>query len=96
VSAACPLLGFDVRVRLREHVDDGRAAALRDAFVREAVEAHGLAAQARGDRRAWLHTIVRDGAQATHADRDAVARWLDARAEVASYDVGPLVDLSDG
>ncbi len=93
MSAACPILGFDVRVRLRAPVDDAAARALDDAFVREAAR-HGLAAERGGDRRAWRHTVVREGAQATHADRDLVARWLDARDEVESYDVGPLVDLS--
>ena len=93
MSAACPMLGFDVRVRLHERVDDAAAVALRDAFAREA-GAHGLVVEEGGGRRAWRHTIVRDGAQATHADRDAVARWLAAHEEIASYDVGPLVDLS--
>ena len=95
MSAACPILGFDVRVRLHDAVADAAADALRDAGVRAAGEAPGLAAEG-GGARAWRHTVVRDGAQATHADRDAIARWLGARAEVASWQVGPLVDLSDG
>ena len=39
--------------------------------------------------------IVVDDEEATDGDREAVTRWGTGRREIASLDVGPLVDLAE-
>jgi uncharacterized protein YggL (DUF469 family) len=95
MSAPCPVYGFDVVFRLVAGVSDERAAALRDAFVTELVEARGLtsAAELRVGAR-WANVVRGEGFQATEADREAVAAWAAGRPEIAAAEVGPLVDLA--
>ena len=93
MSAACPILGFDVRFRLADGGDEATAEALRSDFIAGPVEGRGLMAGGGGDRE-WRYTIAREGGQATEADRVALAEWAAARCEIASFEAGPLVDLS--
>jgi uncharacterized protein YggL (DUF469 family) len=92
VSAACPVLGFDVVVRLRDGIDAAAADAVWRLFRAEAVEGNGLAAEGGGGR-TWRVTIVRDGGQATEADRIAVSAWAAGHEAILSCEVGPIVDV---
>ena len=93
MSAACPILGFDVYFRLAGWLDEVTADALRDAFIEGPVEGRGLSA-AGGGARDWRYTITRDGGQATEADRVAMTDWAARRPEITVCHVGPLADLS--
>lgn len=90
MSAPCPDFGFVVRLETNATEDGERIAA---ELVR-LVESRGLACAGGGDRR-LQYVVAGDAGQATSADRDAVAAWLDARvgAAIVSYEVGPLIDL---
>lgn len=90
MSAPCPDFGFVVRLELSS-ADEGERVA--SAFVR-LVESRGLVCAGGGDLRRQ-YVVAGDAGQATHADRDAVVAWLDARvgAGIASHEVGPLIDL---
>ena len=92
VSAPCPVYGFDVVFRLHDRIGETAADALWDAFVAEAIERHGLVVDGRRGR-IWRHTIRGEAGQATEADRVAVSEWAAARDELASHEVGPLVDV---
>ena len=78
--------GFHVRLVLRA---SSAAAADRfwDDFLAEAIEAHGLTY---GGGEQGFVAMARGSA--VEADREAVRDWLAARPEVASAEVGPLVD----
>ena len=93
MSAACPVLGFDVCFRLAEWVDETAMDRLCDDFIEGPVEGRGLMAGGGGDRE-WRYTLSREGGQAVEADRAAMVEWAAGRREIATCTVGPLVDLS--
>lgn len=78
--------GFHVRFVLRA-LSAAEADRFWDDFVAEAIEARGLTYG--GGEQGFV--AARRGS-ATEADRDAVRDWLAARPEVASAEIGPLVD----
>ena len=95
MSAACPELGFDVVLELARDVDDVRRRELREEFL-TLVESRGLLAAGRGGGGGVLrYRITRDGGQAIDADREAFEAWARRRPQIASFTVGPLLDLRD-
>ena len=88
--AACPVLGFAMQMELAPAAD---AAALWRAFE-ALLDERGLQ-YVEGDEPppALSYLVSSVGGQATELDREAMLAWLRARAEVADYGVGPLVDL---
>lgn len=89
MSAPCPTFGFVARFEVGANTD---RALLMDRFIREAVEARGLACVDVDAGRAE-YVIAGEGVQATDADRDVVVSWLASRKELASFSVGPLTDV---
>lgn len=89
MTAACPQYGFDVVLESANGVD---AAALHALFLNVATELDGLAVEA-STAIPGRFTVVRDGGQATDADRQAIVSWAAGRPDIARCDVGPLVDL---
>ena len=86
MSAPCPTFGFVVTLSIqsaqqRTVVDDFYAL----------LERHGL--DATKSDRSMTFTVVREGAQATHNDREVVREWAARWAEVATISIGELVDL---
>jgi uncharacterized protein len=86
--------GLPIAVRLRHPngFDD-----FLDAFIAQAIEAHGLAfgGGGQGDR---LTGVIEVGRMADpiEARLQQVRRWLEAREDIEAYVVGPLVDLWHG
>ena len=78
--------GFHVRFVLRA-LSATEADRFWDAFLAEAIEARGLTYG--GGEQGFVAALR---GSATEADREAVRVWLAARPEVASAEIGPLVD----
>lgn len=78
--------GFHVRLALRA-MTAAEADRFWDDFLAEAIEARGLTYG--GGEQGFVATLRGSG---TEIDRDAVRVWLAARPEVASAEIGPLVD----
>ncbi|PAU87222.1 hypothetical protein CK507_10940 [Pseudomonas sp. WN033] len=82
-------MGFDFSVELKQPLDESQADALVDAFLDEVVIPRGL------EFGGWINGgfICKAGrGSATDADREAVANWFKARAEVSDASVSPLID----
>jgi hypothetical protein len=92
MSAACPVFGFSIVCTLRSPLDDARAAALTDAFLRFTAS-RGLVCSGGFSGTRWSMTVHSDAGQATDSDRLAAEAWVASRAEIAAADLGPLVDL---
>ncbi|MFL5608502.1 MAG: 50S ribosome-binding protein YggL [Gemmatimonadaceae bacterium] len=91
MSAPCPLFGFIVRASLHSGTSAAAADSLLDDFI-GMLEANGLIAGGGRDR-TWEHVVQREGAQATHADREAVIAWASRWAHLADITVSDLVDF---
>ena len=92
MSAACPILGFTVRIGLRESAPESQGAALTQSFT-ELLATHELVASG-GGRRQLLFIVSREGSQATEAERRLVEDWASGWSDVADIAVSDLVDLS--
>ena len=93
MSAPCPLFGFEVVLHLAPGVSEAAARALWEAFVAGPVEGRGLVCDGGWNAGRWSHRVHGEAGQATHADREAIVAWAESRREIASVEVGPLVDL---
>ena len=94
MSAACPVFGFVVEVDVVHALTDDQRRSLRRALHDEVLESRGLTCVDRFTGHQWSFTVRSEAGQATHADREAVESWADARREIATIRVGPLVDLA--
>jgi uncharacterized protein YggL (DUF469 family) len=64
-----------------------------DAFISQAIAAHGLVCGGRGKNPEWNVFVTREGrGSVTEEHRQAIERWLAARPEVKAVQIGPLVD----
>jgi uncharacterized protein YggL (DUF469 family) len=90
MSAACPALGFSVRVTFANAAGADTRRECERAF-HAMLDARGLTY--RGDENFVI--IQSEASQATETDRIAVRDWCGARREIAAVDVGVLVDLRD-
>lgn len=89
MSAPCPDFGFIVTIR--------SAASRSPAIVADllsVLEANDLSADVRGIGTQEV-VVRRDGAQATHADREVVRAWADPWIGVATIAIGDIVDLEN-
>ncbi len=93
MSAACPVFGFVVEVDLAKALTDEQLQLLRRTLRDEIMEPRGLNCVDRLVGRHWMLTVRSEASQATHADRQAVEAWADARPEIANAHTGPLIDL---
>ena len=82
-------LGCYLEVTLNEGVDDQAANRLVMAFIEEVVEPRGLIY---GGTLGFGYLCTAAPGNVSEDDRAAMAAWLAARSEVASYTVGELVD----
>jgi uncharacterized protein YggL (DUF469 family) len=86
-------LGFEVRFRLTDHLSQDAFDAVVDAFISQAIEAHGLVCGGGGKNLEWTVFVTREGrGSATEAHRQAIETWLAASPEVNAVQIGPLVD----
>lgn len=86
------LLGFELEVRLLHGLSVPERNAFWVAFLKDAIEHNHL-------RYGGLESGFVEGAgrkSVTAADRQAVADWLHARADVATVEAGPLIDAIYG
>ena len=88
MSAACPVFGFVVRLRVAAAGDAGHVA---DDIRRDVLDPLGLQGLF-ADRNREI-TISGESCQATDADREAVLAWLAERADVKSFEASPLIDI---
>jgi uncharacterized protein YggL (DUF469 family) len=94
MSAACPVFGFVVEVDVANRLTDDHQQSLRRALHDDVLEPRGLTCVDRFAGQQWSFTVRSEASQATHADREAVESWADARREIAAIRVGPLLDLA--
>lgn len=94
MSAACPVFGFVVDLELVAALTDEEKQSLRRALRNDVLNPRGLDCLDRFSGLRWTFTVRSEASQATHSDREAVESWADARREVASVRIGPLVDLA--
>jgi uncharacterized protein YggL (DUF469 family) len=95
MSAPCPVFGFRIELALTFGLSEQSIGGLWRDFRRDVVVARGLSCerQVRGEH--WSMIIRSEATQATDADREAVTRWGTGRREIASLEVGRLVDLAE-
>ena len=85
-------IGCEVRIKLAEGLSDEQAEAFVDAFLAEAIEAHGLQFGGGAFRAECDGYIGKYRGSVTEAHRATVGRWLTNRADVVAYEFGPLKD----
>ena len=85
-----PPLGFEIRFRLSDGLDEAGALELWEDFVAGPVEGRGLLCLDDTGIDGVARRLYRPGASATEDDRRAVREWARRRGEIAGYDVGPL------
>lgn len=93
MSAACPVFGFEVRL-VTHRIDDDARSALRRRLEREVLLPRGLTAALLAPGGSLAFAVRSEASQTTHADRAAIEQWAAAQPEIATVDIGPLVDLS--
>jgi len=88
VSAACPLFGFVVQLRID---DDAAVARLLETLRADLLDGLGLLLIDTEMPRTYI--VTGDGFQATDADREAVVAWLAAQPLGRDCTVGALDDV---
>ncbi len=87
-------LGFEVTADLNAGLDAAAMEAACDAFIVDCIEANRLAyGGASGNRIDGFVIAVHGRETVTEADREAVVKWLAARAEFQPARVGELTDV---
>jgi len=86
-------LGFAVRFQVMDNLSNDAFDAVVDAFISQAIEAHGLVCGGGGKNPEWNVFVTRTGrGSITEGHRQAIETWLAARSEVNTVQIGPLVD----
>lgn len=93
VSTPCPSFGFIVTIVPHAEVDDLALTALWDEWI-AFLARRGLQCSGAGDG-AIEYVVAGEASQATELDREATESWLAVRAELARWNVGALLDLSE-
>lgn len=91
--SAFQALGFEVHFQIANDLSDDVFARVADAFISQAIEAHGLICGGGEKKPEWsvFVTLDRRGS-ATEEHRHAVQHWRITRPEVKEFQLGPLVD----
>ncbi|MGE3539459.1 MAG: 50S ribosome-binding protein YggL [Candidatus Tectimicrobiota bacterium] len=88
-----PEYGFQVAFRTVEPLSDEAFEAFIEAFILQAIEAHGLQCGGGGTPPWWSVFVTTAGrGSATEAHRHAVQQWLAAQPESRDICIGPLVN----
>lgn len=86
-------LGFELHFTITPELGEAEQDEVLDAFLSEAVEAHGLTFGGGGYNGRWRGFVaLAERGSASEADQEAVEHWLKARPEVEAYEIGRLVD----
>lgn len=93
-SPTLPTLGFEIRFRLSDGLDEAGALELWEDFVAGPLDSRGLTYTDGAMTDGIVRLLSRPGASATEDDRRAVREWARRRGEIAGYDVGPLQSVS--
>lgn len=94
MSTPCPSFGFVVTIVPHAEADDLALTALWDDWI-AFLTRRGLECSGAGDG-AIEYVVAGESSQATDVDREAIAAWLAGRAELERWNVGALLDLSEG
>lgn len=86
------VLGFEVNFTVHPQIDMDNIEAMFDDFISQAVEANHLRCGGGGGSHSFGFFVENSIGSATQADRQAVDRWLSSRDEIATHEVGMLVD----
>jgi uncharacterized protein YggL (DUF469 family) len=92
MTAACPVYGFRVDVRLSPELNEVARLAVWNSFC-HLMDAGGLVSAGAASA-GWPVVIRSEASQATDADREAVCTWAAAHDGIVDVEVGRLVDLS--
>jgi hypothetical protein len=83
VSAPCPTFGFTIHLAAADDLH---------AWLADFIESRGLVwRRAAADE----YIVTGEGTQATHDDREAVARWLAEHGRANEFQISPLGDVQD-
>lgn len=93
MSTPCPSFGFVVTIVPHAEADDLALTALWDAWIAFLAK-RGLECSGAGDE-AIEYVVAGEASQATELDREAIESWLATRTELARWNVGALLDLSE-
>jgi len=86
-------LGFEVRFQVADNLSYDAFDTVVDAFISQAIEAHGLLCGGGGKNPEWSVFVTRERrGSVTEEHRQAIERWLAAHPEVNAVHIGPLVD----
>jgi uncharacterized protein len=81
-------LGFEVSIRLQPGIPERGVDHFWDEFIRDAIEGNELIYG--GGANGFVVALGRRSA--TEAERERIRGWLASRPEVATFELGPLVD----
>jgi uncharacterized protein YggL (DUF469 family) len=84
--------GCEVRIKLAKGLNEEQIHAFLDAFIEEAIEAHGLQFGGSTFQHECDGFVEKYRGSVTEANRAEIGRWLAARSDVVSYEFGPLKD----
>lgn len=84
-------MGFSVRFRIAEEVDEGGMSTLIDVFLSE-VETNGLGFGGGGNHEWEGFIAMMERGSTTEEHRTLVGNWLSANPNVVEHEVGPLED----
>jgi len=86
-------LGCEVGFQVVDNLSHDAFDAVVDAFISQAIEAHGLLCGGGGKNPEWSVFVTRGGrGSTTEEHRRAIEIWLAARPEVNTVQIGLLVD----
>ena len=86
-------LGCEVRFRVADNLSHDAFDAVVDAFISQAIEAHGLLCGGGGKNPEWNVFVTREGrGSVTEEHRQAIETWLVVCPEINTAQIGPLVD----
>ena len=86
-------LGCEVCFQVVDNLSYDAFDAVVDAFISQAIEAHGLLCGGGGKNPEWNVFVTREGrGSVTQEHRQAIETRLTARPEVSTVQIGPLVD----
>jgi uncharacterized protein YggL (DUF469 family) len=92
MAAPCPTFGFLVELDLDATLSADEVESSIRAF-QSLLEQRGLVGDRGTGASQWTYRIQSEAAQATDADRSAIAEWVSKRRGLRSFRVGELFEL---